>query len=94
VLSYMSFKVQVPSAVPRGVCCVAIVEGVLLFAFPNAVAELGRDALTTEGYHVLGGYMSPVNDLYNKKVPLSRLGSLWYKAYLLRSICVSVFLLC
>lgn len=35
-----------------------------------AHAELGMDALTAEGYHVLGGYMSPVNDLYNKKVPL------------------------
>ena len=43
----------------------------LRFAFHNANAELGRDALTAEGYHVLGGYMSPVNDLYNKKVPLS-----------------------
>nr|XP_024370462.1 uncharacterized protein LOC112279923 isoform X2 [Physcomitrium patens]PNR57563.1 hypothetical protein PHYPA_004557 [Physcomitrium patens] len=29
--------------------------------------ELGRDALIAEGYHVLGGYMSPVNDLYQKK---------------------------
>ncbi|XP_024387343.1 uncharacterized protein [Physcomitrium patens] len=29
--------------------------------------ELGRDALRAEGYQVLGGYMSPVNDQYHKK---------------------------
>ncbi|XP_024358094.1 uncharacterized protein [Physcomitrium patens] len=29
--------------------------------------ELGRDALTAEGHHVLGGYMSPVNDQFHKK---------------------------
>ncbi|XP_073394338.1 uncharacterized protein [Physcomitrium patens] len=29
--------------------------------------ELGRDALVAEGYHVLGGYMSPFNDLCHKK---------------------------
>uniref|UniRef100_A0A7N0T1U5 Cytidyltransferase-like domain-containing protein n=1 Tax=Kalanchoe fedtschenkoi TaxID=63787 RepID=A0A7N0T1U5_KALFE len=29
--------------------------------------ELARDALNTEGYTVLGGYMSPVNDAYKKK---------------------------
>lgn len=29
--------------------------------------ELGMDALKAEGYHVLGAYMSPVNDLYHKK---------------------------
>ena len=38
-----------------------------------AHAELGMDALTAEGYQVLGGYISPVNDLYQKKVPLSSL---------------------
>lgn len=36
-----------------------------------SIAELGRDALVAEGYHVLGGYMSPFNDLCHKKVPLS-----------------------
>ncbi|KAL8150691.1 hypothetical protein V2J09_020499 [Rumex salicifolius] len=29
--------------------------------------ELARDALLSEGYCVIGGYMSPVNDAYNKK---------------------------
>ncbi|XP_074279781.1 nicotinamide/nicotinic acid mononucleotide adenylyltransferase [Silene latifolia] len=29
--------------------------------------ELARDALTAEGYHVIGAYMSPVNDAYAKK---------------------------
>lgn len=29
--------------------------------------ELARDALNSEGYHVIGGYMSPVNDAYKKK---------------------------
>ncbi|GAB2230417.1 hypothetical protein Drorol1_Dr00014682 [Drosera rotundifolia] len=29
--------------------------------------ELARDALSAECYHVLGGYMSPVNDAYKKK---------------------------
>ncbi|KAL0646583.1 hypothetical protein Bca4012_044874 [Brassica carinata] len=29
--------------------------------------ELARDALHSEGFHVLGGYMSPVNDAYEKK---------------------------
>ncbi|GAB2284773.1 hypothetical protein Dimus_019226 [Dionaea muscipula] len=29
--------------------------------------ELARDALHAEGYYVLGGYMSPVNDAYKKK---------------------------
>lgn len=30
--------------------------------------ELARDALNSKGYCVLGGYMSPVNDAYKKKV--------------------------
>jgi hypothetical protein len=36
-------------------------------------AELSRDELTADGYDVLGGYVSPVNDAYGKKVrtPLS-----------------------
>nr|XP_043626967.1 nicotinamide/nicotinic acid mononucleotide adenylyltransferase-like isoform X1 [Erigeron canadensis] len=29
--------------------------------------ELARDALDSKGFHVVGGYMSPVNDAYNKK---------------------------
>nr|VDC87847.1 unnamed protein product [Brassica oleracea] len=29
--------------------------------------ELARDALHSEGFHVLGGYMSPVNDAYKKE---------------------------
>ncbi|XP_009618494.1 nicotinamide/nicotinic acid mononucleotide adenylyltransferase-like isoform X1 [Nicotiana tabacum] len=29
--------------------------------------ELARDALTSEGFCVIGGYMSPVNDAYKKK---------------------------
>ncbi|XP_018454591.2 nicotinamide/nicotinic acid mononucleotide adenylyltransferase isoform X2 [Raphanus sativus] len=33
--------------------------------------ELARDALHSEGFHVLGGYMSPVNDAYKKKGLLS-----------------------
>jgi hypothetical protein len=31
-------------------------------------AELARDALLNEGYYLLGGYMSPVGDAYDKKV--------------------------
>lgn len=30
--------------------------------------ELARDALNAKGFHVVGGYMSPVNDAYKKKV--------------------------
>uniref|UniRef100_A0A1D1XFQ8 Nicotinamide-nucleotide adenylyltransferase n=1 Tax=Anthurium amnicola TaxID=1678845 RepID=A0A1D1XFQ8_9ARAE len=33
--------------------------------------ELARDALNSEGYFVIGGYMSPVNDSYKKKGLLS-----------------------
>ncbi|CAF1698898.1 unnamed protein product [Brassica oleracea var. botrytis] len=33
--------------------------------------ELARDALQSEGFHVLGGYMSPVNDAYKKEGLLS-----------------------
>uniref|UniRef100_A0A1J3K610 Nicotinamide-nucleotide adenylyltransferase n=1 Tax=Noccaea caerulescens TaxID=107243 RepID=A0A1J3K610_NOCCA len=33
--------------------------------------ELARDALQSEGFHVLGGYMSPVNDAYEKEGLLS-----------------------
>ncbi|CAH8392208.1 unnamed protein product [Eruca vesicaria subsp. sativa] len=33
--------------------------------------EMARDALNSEGFHVLGGYMSPVNDAYEKKGLLS-----------------------
>ena len=69
------YQDQAQRAVVRRICLVPIAEVVLSFAFHNAVAELGRDALTADGYHVLGGYMSPVNDQYNKKVPLSRLAS-------------------
>ncbi|CAI9282156.1 unnamed protein product [Lactuca saligna] len=29
--------------------------------------ELARDALNSKGFHVVGGYMSPVNDAYQKK---------------------------
>ncbi|KAL8467317.1 hypothetical protein ACS0TY_036151 [Phlomoides rotata] len=29
--------------------------------------ELARDAVNTRGFSVIGGYMSPVNDLYKKK---------------------------
>lgn len=30
--------------------------------------ELARDALNSQGFCVIGGYMSPVNDAYKKKV--------------------------
>ncbi|XP_030929807.1 nicotinamide/nicotinic acid mononucleotide adenylyltransferase-like isoform X2 [Quercus lobata] len=30
--------------------------------------ELARDALNAEGYCVIGGYMSPVNDAYKKRL--------------------------
>ncbi|XP_054778494.1 nicotinamide/nicotinic acid mononucleotide adenylyltransferase-like isoform X5 [Prosopis cineraria] len=33
--------------------------------------ELARDALNSEGYCVIGGYMSPVNDAYKKKATQS-----------------------
>ncbi|OMP04228.1 hypothetical protein COLO4_09836 [Corchorus olitorius] len=29
--------------------------------------ELARDALNSDGFNVIGGYMSPVNDAYKKK---------------------------
>ncbi|KAK2967290.1 hypothetical protein RJ640_004856 [Escallonia rubra] len=32
-----------------------------------AMLELARDALNSEGFLVIGGYMSPVNDAYKKK---------------------------
>ncbi|KNA12421.1 hypothetical protein SOVF_126120 isoform B [Spinacia oleracea] len=36
--------------------------------FPRPVQpKLARDALNSEGYHVIGGYLSPVNDAYKKK---------------------------
>jgi len=31
-------------------------------------SELARDALNSDGYCVIGGYLSPVNDAYKKKV--------------------------
>jgi hypothetical protein len=33
-----------------------------------SLIELARDALNSKGYCVIGGYMSPVNDAYKKKV--------------------------
>ncbi|XP_010669696.1 nicotinamide/nicotinic acid mononucleotide adenylyltransferase isoform X2 [Beta vulgaris subsp. vulgaris] len=33
--------------------------------------ELARDALSSEGYHVIGAYISPVNDAYKKRGLLS-----------------------
>lgn len=50
-----------------------IVRCVVIFE-PLWVAELARDALIGEGYDVLGGYMSPVNDAYGKKVSSGFLG--------------------
>lgn len=32
------------------------------------IPELAKDALKARGYVVTGGYMSPVNDAYKKKV--------------------------
>ncbi|BAB09248.1 unnamed protein product [Arabidopsis thaliana] len=34
------------------------------------VKKLARDELRSKGFHVLGGYMSPVNDAYKKKFSL------------------------
>ncbi|KAI8009207.1 Nicotinamide/nicotinic acid mononucleotide adenylyltransferase [Camellia lanceoleosa] len=31
------------------------------------MSELARDALCSEGFCVIGGYMSPVNDAYKKR---------------------------
>ncbi|KAK7294405.1 hypothetical protein RJT34_17294 [Clitoria ternatea] len=47
--------------------------------------ELARDALNSEGYYVIGGYMSPVNDACKKKGLIStehrlRLCNLAYKS--------------
>lgn len=36
--------------------------------FFNQPLELAKDALQAQGYFVIGGYMSPVNDAYRKKV--------------------------
>ncbi|KAI4340015.1 hypothetical protein MLD38_024893 [Melastoma candidum] len=33
--------------------------------------ELARDALTRDGYNVIGGYISPANDAYKKKALIS-----------------------
>ena len=42
----------------------------LLFSlFP---VELAKDELQQRGYNVLGGYMSPVNDAYKKKVFIAK----------------------
>ncbi|KAI4390062.1 hypothetical protein MLD38_002215 [Melastoma candidum] len=35
------------------------------------IFELARDALTQDGYNVIGGYISPVNDAYKKKALIS-----------------------
>jgi hypothetical protein len=35
---------------------------------PLFSVELAKDELEQRGYSVLGGYMSPVNDAYKKKV--------------------------
>jgi len=34
--------------------------------------ELAKDELQQRGYNVLGGYMSPVNDAYKKKVFIAK----------------------
>jgi hypothetical protein len=38
------------------------------FFFSLFLIELARDALNSKDYCVIGGYMSPVNDAYKKKV--------------------------
>jgi hypothetical protein len=40
------------------------------YFFPSDMfhLELAKDELQQRGYSVLGGYMSPVNDAYKKKV--------------------------
>lgn len=40
----------------------------LIWLLPMLFLELARDALNAEGYCVIGGYMSPVNDAYKKGV--------------------------
>lgn len=40
----------------------------LLLILCTLMLELARDALNAEGYCVIGGYMSPVNDAYKKRV--------------------------
>lgn len=40
---------------------------VIIFFFKSCL-ELARDALNSKGFNVVGGYMSPVNDAYQKKV--------------------------
>ena len=39
--------------------------------------ELAKDELQQRGYRVLGGYMSPVNDAYKKKVYCDLAKSIW-----------------
>ncbi|KAF8414269.1 hypothetical protein HHK36_002269 [Tetracentron sinense] len=39
---------------------------------PEKRSELARDALNSEGYCVIGGYLSPVNDAYKKRAKQSR----------------------
>nr|XP_043626968.1 nicotinamide/nicotinic acid mononucleotide adenylyltransferase-like isoform X2 [Erigeron canadensis] len=66
--------------------------------------ELARDALDSKGFHVVGGYMSPVNDAYNKKANqssfqrsltvLSRIRSFFCDNGLISSAFLKVMLVC
>ncbi|KAK7854313.1 nicotinamide/nicotinic acid mononucleotide adenylyltransferase, partial [Quercus suber] len=44
----------------------------------RSLDELARDALNAEGYCVIGGYMSPVNDAYKKRLSPSCLHKVIY----------------
>lgn len=54
-----------------GTNCLFIVHDKHLNQFwsvPLLWLELARDALHSEGYHVIAAYMSPVSDAYKKQV--------------------------
>lgn len=49
-------------------CCCDLLFKCITDKFSLSSLELARDALHLKGFHVLGGYMSPVNDAYKKEV--------------------------
>ncbi|XP_028555668.1 nicotinamide/nicotinic acid mononucleotide adenylyltransferase-like [Dendrobium catenatum] len=53
--------------------------------------ELARDALNLLGYCVIGGYMSPVNDAYKKKVPYIPCELASSSVYISNNVCFTLF---
>ena len=55
-----------------------------LISFILICSELASDALWSQGYCVAGGYMSPVNDAYKKRVcnPFKNICLFWRPMFL------------